>query len=716
MVNNKKKYTVILLLIFSIFGSVFSTDYSYTPKKNEFYPRPLISSPSVRNNLIFGMMYGPDNLDIHELWESAGYDIVSQIYEGLYRYDIASPGLELIPQLALGFGVWDLATVNPADNIANYTIALREDVWFHDGTKFNAAAVKWSFDRLAYFMGLGPAILTDTAAQIESLYRWPDWTPVINHTEVVDEYTIKFVLNKPYGVFDAILTFNAAWIMSPAASMAETRIQVSQAVGPNGTGHRISGTGPFIFESYTAGVETRMVRNDDYWGGAGEIENLVFSVIQDTNARNSALLNGDIDILDAPHVSYYDTMAADPDINLYEAGSGTITQYLGFNNKILNKTWRNAMSYAINYTYMIDELLEGEAVRLKSPLPIGIQFANWSYDVPTYNLTKARQYMQSMGFGVGFTTDGEWQAATFRSVNFTYNLGNKFREDMLILLQQNLDLIGIDVLDNGLAFTPYLDLVYNRISPGYDGLELWFIGWWPDYNDPSNYVNSLMSNVSFGNAAQINDPTLEAYMLDGLQETDQDVRRQIYWDIQKYIVEDLRPWAFGYVGKNYDAWDADLKGYPSNSLGYNYFYPCYWESYSIQITHPPDVSYIEGSTGNSISWVMTAINTSNPTYTIHRDLTLLRNDTWTPGMSEFINVDGLSTGVYNYTIQAFNGPFPQLNNLDYVIVNVTSEVNEGTPDILDIPGFSVGILLIGSSLSVFYVRRRSKNKISKIKS
>jgi len=538
-----------------------------------------VPAPARGNTIIAGDMYGPDNLDIHELWESAGYDIVSQIYEGIYRYDIASPGLELIPQLAVDFGTWELNATNPENAIANCTIELRDDVTFHDGTPFNAAAVKWSFDRLAYWMNItGTLPLPETVAQIESLYRWPDWTPVINTTEVISEYVIKFVLNRPYGVFDAILTFNAAWIMAPSTGLETTRIQVSQAVGPGGNGHEIIGTGPFIFQSYTAGVETRMKRNDDYYLTPTAVDGIVINIIQDADARNNAMLAGDINLLEAPHPSFYDEMRTSDAVNLVEVDSpaSSVTQYLGFNNVLINRTWRQAMSWAIDYDYMIDELLEGYALRLESAIPMGIAFANYSSQHAILNLTKARSIMNTMGLGIGFTTDSQWQAATFRSVNFTYNLGNKFREDMLVLLQQNLDLIGITVTDNGKEWTPYLDLVYNRTAPGYNGLELWFIGWMPDYNDASNYVNSLMSNVSSGNAAQINDLELEPMLRAGIAETNATKRAVIYNEMQKYLCEDLMPWAWGYSSLNRDAFAPNLKGFPTNPWGYSYFYPCYF--------------------------------------------------------------------------------------------------------------------------------------------
>ena len=542
-------------------------------------------APEQESAVIYGTMYGPVDADPQYMWDSASFDFAFNVWEGLFAYNLSDPDVPLIPRLATDFGTW-------SGN--NLTLTLQHGVYFHSGTLFNATSVKFSLDRLTYLCNFtGAQGATDTiygVSIIESIYMWPDGTPVINSTEIIDEYTVKIVLNRAYGVLLPILTFTAAMMMDYEITPAEDYIcdGMSEAwgeyLGPyNVLEHEptISGTGPWKFLYYASGIEAKFVRNDDYWRGAGEIENLIFSVIQDADARNSAVLAGDINLLLDPHPSYYDVMRDDADITLVEGSPGTITQYLGFNNKIYNKTWRSAMSYAIDYDYMIDELLEGEAVRLKSPVPLGIQFADWTFDVPVLDLTIARAFMTSMGFGTGFTTDAEWIAVAesgtpFLTVNFTYNLGNKFREDMLVLLQGNLELIGINVENNGQEWDPYLDLLYNRGGGGWDALSIWFIGWMPDYNDPSNYVNSLMANYSSSNSAQINDPTLEAYMLAGLEETDQNVREQIYKDLQQYVVEELRPWAFGYVARNHDAWAATMTGFPSNGMGYAYFYPCYY--------------------------------------------------------------------------------------------------------------------------------------------
>ena len=537
-------------------------------------------APSVKNTIIASDMYAPDNFDVHELWESAGFQVTMQIYEPLWRYDLSNPNLPLVPQLAKKFGTWEFASVDPINSQASLTVPLREDVYFHDGTKFNAAAVKWNFDRLAYFMNVDGTLAADVSTcQFDVLYKWPDGTPVINKTVVVDTYTIKFVLNKPFGPFEAIMTFNGGWMMAPDPILKTTRIVPAQVVAPGEDGHAIVGTGPFEFESYTSGIETRMKRNDNYWKSPSAIEHLIISVITDADARNNAMLAGDVDVDTSPEAPFYDEMRSSDAVNLVEiaAPASSITTYLGFNNKKISKPWRQAISWAIDYDYMIDELKEGEALRLESPIPMGIEYANYESTEATLDLTKARQIMVDNGLGGNMAwSDQDWKDADLRTLTYTYNVGNKFREDFLILLQANLDLIGITVTDNGKEWTPYLDLVYNRTAPGYDGLDMWFLGWIPDYNDASNYVNSLMSNVSSGNACQINDPILEPLLRAGLSETDSEKRKIIYDEMQTYLVEDLMPWAWGYSLKTKYAFAPNLRGFPTNPWGYDYYYPMYW--------------------------------------------------------------------------------------------------------------------------------------------
>ena len=112
--------------------------------------------------------------------------LVDQVAEGLFDNNQSSKETPLINNLATG-GVWS------ADYL-NFICTLRTGVKFHDGTLFNAAAVKWNFDRIHTLMEIMPWYLT---WWWKYMYINSEGQPIINRTEVLDTYTVRFVLNKP---------------------------------------------------------------------------------------------------------------------------------------------------------------------------------------------------------------------------------------------------------------------------------------------------------------------------------------------------------------------------------------------------------------------------------------------------------------------------------------------------------------------------------------
>jgi len=501
----------------------------------------------------------------------------------LFAYDLTDPDLAIVPGLATA-GVWNLA----ADE---FTLTLREGVKFHDGADFNADAVNFTWDRLNFLMNLTGTNDIEVT-QIAGLYMFPDETPIVSSITKNSEYNITFNLARPFIPFKALLCFSGSYMMSPDSTPAEAYIDTA-------TGD-IVGTGAFVYDGYEAGVEVLFHAYADYWQGASEIDKLVFSVINDANARNAALLSGDIDYLGDPMDAILQVFNYTEGITLEYVGQGLVTQYLGMNNKLINNTWREVICTALDYDYILNVLRDGNAIRLESPIPIGISMANWTHQEDLFNLSYARTIVQDMGFGtalnisVGSSDEDAWAAASFMTFNYTYNIGNSFREDVLVLLQDNLGKVGIVVEDAGMIWDEFVWRLNGAKGRSRDDLQLFWVGWGPDYNDPGNFIDPLFTNSTgpSSNGAQYNgytaaieagrDPmelwdNVQLLMDAGLEETDPVLREAMYDRIQYLLVEEDRPWAWGYVSLANVAYVSTLHGIPTNAMGSENFYTCYFD-------------------------------------------------------------------------------------------------------------------------------------------
>ena len=593
----KKDWAIILLAVLAVASIIGNGVLLLQPEE--------VIRPDLGVTIVMGTSRGPVDLDPQYCWDSASADVIEQVIEGLFTYNLSDPDLGLIPSLAL-WGGWD-DTAN-TDGTYNYTVILREGVYFHDGTKFNASSVKWNFDRLLNLMDLG-------VTQIAELYQYYVETvvdnatadpvtykdiikPLINDTVVLDEYVFQFKMNVLYGPFQALLCFTASGIMSPTSHADDFDDLLETATSD------LVGTGPFIYDKTETGVEVIMHAFDYYWGGRAQCDTLIYSIITDAQIRNNALLSGDIDFLNDPMGAMYDTINTTAGLDLVNAGQSLISQYLGMNNVKINATFRRAISHAINYSYILKNLMEGQAARLESPIPEGFQMSDWSHDEALYDVVKAREIMQSMGYGTTLATDTSaatnalWEAKTFRTFNYTYNIGNNMRENVYQLLIDNLGKIGIKVNDDGDTWANYIYRLYEIYGYDRNDLELYWIGWIPDYNDPSNFINPLFTNRTVAsNGAQYNgylaaqetdyekayrnpmveDNNVQLLMEAALFETDEGTRADYYSRIQELLVEEDMPWVYGYVSIGFDAHNSELKGFPTNPWGKAYFYPCYWD-------------------------------------------------------------------------------------------------------------------------------------------
>jgi ABC-type transport system substrate-binding protein len=462
---------------------------------------------------------GPHTLEITDTWDSASNDVLEQVVETLFFYDLDDPDLPRINVLAHSYW-WKNNTI--------LQIQLKEGILFHDGTNFNAAAAKWNLDRLQYLVN-ATGTNTGEVAQTQCLWMLPDGvTPIMDTITAVGDYNITITLNAPYGPFLNTLAYINAGILSPTAHAGDATSFISLTSG------KPIGTGPFTYDKYIPNVECRLQRWDRYWQAPANFATVIYAIYSDTTTAHNAFLSYTIDANPMASDQNLDLYDADPKLEVYRFTEATgkpslVYFYLGFNNQKYNKTWRKAMPWAINYTYIIDVIKLGNAIRAVGAISPGFGAAyNASVPAlaPVYDIVVARGVMQSMGFGVGFTTEAQWTDATFLSIPYTYYIGNTYKEDLYVSVRDTFDLVGINVIDDGITFFEHRD---------YDDLGLFPMGWYPDYLDPYNMLDPLFNPVLGSNFGQVNDTWLNTRMAEALAETDDNARNDIYKNIQWYM-------------------------------------------------------------------------------------------------------------------------------------------------------------------------------------
>jgi len=568
---DKKKIIIAILAIISV-GSLSFNVYLALPRGTLEYKKDV--------TLKYGTMYIAADADPQFGWDSPAFDFFLQIWEGLFANDLSDPSFKLIPQLATSLGSY-------SPDGKNLTIPLRKGIKFHDGTPFNAAAVKFSFDRLACLMNVTGTLpyscFYGIPTIIKDLYEWPDGTPIIKRTEIVDTFMVKFVLNRPYGPFRHLLTFPGSFILSPDSTPPNDYINPYTA-GPD----TCVGTGPFVIKRFIRDYKAEFKAFENYWQGQSQIDNLIFQQIKDSSDRYLVLLLGGLDIIQGLYYSTdYEEIEENANITKgYTTGWGF--RYLILNNNNINATWRKAISYAINYTHVMQDLYDNTAIRSNGFLVPSIFGYDAAIQAPYYNLTYAREVIMSMGFGNNTWNNNQWRAAEFSSWNFSYRYKTEIEITMYNNLKEDLDLIGINLTEGKKTFDEWIMDIFRTYPGSYYYREwlkrqnLFLHVNWAEYNDALTVYNWVLSidfrieNYGIPNLPQLmglDDPWLQDKLYEVSMEINDTRRLEIYSEIQIYINEESFPVIYLFhikAGMTYSTRIKNILHHPNYNL---YAYP-----------------------------------------------------------------------------------------------------------------------------------------------
>src|ERR1700722_8835427 len=286
-------------------------------------------------DLVVGVPANLTGLDPADLNDNLSQSAARLMFERLYMLD---EHMKLRPQPAES---------NEASREATeFTFHLRKGVTFHDGTPFNAAAVKFSFDRAGN---------PDNHLKRQSLYV------MIDHTDVVDDYTVKMVLKYPFGAFVNDVAHPGALIVSPKSV---------QDFGKEATRHP-SGTGPFEFVSWTADT-LKMKKNEHYWKpGLPKLDTITYRGVPENGARIAMLQAGEAQFIYPVPPEMIKSLEYNSTITVFNEPP-TSLPYVALNNmrKPFNDPRvRQALNYAVDKQAFIKVVFSGHADPLDSPMP-----------------------------------------------------------------------------------------------------------------------------------------------------------------------------------------------------------------------------------------------------------------------------------------------------------------------------------------------------------
>ncbi|NHJ21000.1 MAG: ABC transporter substrate-binding protein [Candidatus Lokiarchaeota archaeon] len=559
-------------------------------KYQEYYDKSFLksSAPSAQS-LIFGTEQGNIvDLDPHNAYDWSSNDVINQVVEHLYQFNLSDPTLPLIPWLASSFP-------SISSNGTEYIITLRQGIVFHDNATLNATAVKWSFDRLCYFINYSgnsdlpvpfnvplPAHIQPT--KLQSLYIQSDGKRIINKTDVLSLYSIRITLNAPKASFLSLLAQFGSGILSPKSTPPLDYYQLNDT---------LIGSGPFKYIGFIPDVEVKFASNPDYWGtpdntGTTQLESLIYLIVPDDKILIDLLAWGPVAIIDKIDPSFIPQFQADPNIEISYIGNTLASTWVIFNYLLINLTMRKAISWCLNYSSILDVAYKGLAVRLPTYIPFGISYANYSLNAPQFDRELARHFLLDDPYygpilaGVGITDDSPDSAwlnlangpAPLEHYNFTTLITSNPKIPLIAnRLASDTEYIGVKIEVLYVTFLDWLDsITLNRHR-----LNMYMLGWLPEYYDPENFINPLWSNLSDINGGNFYEPDVQALMEAGLTETDPTIRKHIYNEIQRLMVEEYLPAILLFSDNYYSAWRTNVHGWIPNPLQIKWFYPVYIE-------------------------------------------------------------------------------------------------------------------------------------------
>ena len=319
--------------------------------------------------LRIGLAEDPDMLDPTMARTFVGRIVFSALCDKLIDVD---EKLNIVPQLATSY-TW-------APDGKALTMKLRSDVTFHDGEKFDAAAVKFNIERHKTLQGSN---------------RSGELRPVTS-VDVIDPTTVRLNLNAPFSPLLAALADRAGMMVSPKAAQNNANFAAAPVC-----------SGPFKFVERVAQDRIVFEKYANYWNkDAIHFNRVVYTPIPDATVRLANLRSGQLDFIERVATSDVAKLATEPRFKISkitEVGYQGITINLGKSDKAQanplgkDNRVREAFELSLDRQGIVQVAMDGEAVAGNQWVPPSSSFYIKSNPVPKRDVAKAKALLQQAG-------------------------------------------------------------------------------------------------------------------------------------------------------------------------------------------------------------------------------------------------------------------------------------------------------------------------------
>ncbi|MFN8671026.1 MAG: ABC transporter substrate-binding protein [Candidatus Sericytochromatia bacterium] len=486
--------------------------------------------------LVFGKAKDAVKLDPADIADGESSAVTQNIFETLVKYKDESTEVE--PALAESW--------KTSEDGLTWTFKLKKGIKFHDGTEFNAEAVKFNYDR--------QMDKKDPNRYNGKFEYWDLFFANVTKIEAKDNEVI-FTLKDKDPTFLPNLALFTMGIASPKAIKEFGKDFFKNPVG----------TGPFKFSSWVQNEKIVLKVNEEYWGEKAKIKKLIFKPIPDNSVRLLELEKGSIQAMDGITPDDAAKIQENKDLTLLTQ-PGMNVAYMAMNTEkppLDNPKVRMAINLAIDKNALVKAFFADGKVGMVATNPIPPTL--WSYNDKIepfkFDKEKAKALIKESGVNLDKTLDF-WAMPIARP--YMPN-PSKIAES----IQANLKDIGLKTKIVTYEWGTYLE----KASKGEHDMCL--LGWIGDNGDPDNFMYALLSSNntkkgSASNYAFYKSPEMDKYLNDAKKELDHQKRIDDYMKAQEVFHKDV-PWVPLFHSTQIVAFRKEYKGYKLHPTGAKLF-------------------------------------------------------------------------------------------------------------------------------------------------